>query len=123
MKTFLVLPLFLFIVGCAAMIAPSKEEAANADYGSYPSDYEDIVSNWINETLFDPYSVRDLNVQSPQRYWLQASPIMGGSTTYGYLVQFSLNAKNRMGGYVGKKYYNMLIRNGIIQKVWEKGDI
>ena len=105
------------------MIAPTKEEAAKADYGSFPDNYKEIVSAWIDDNLVDPYSVRDLKIVSPEKYWTQDAPIMGGKTTFGYRVQFSLNAKNRMGGYGGKTIFNILIRNGVVVKDWKEGEL
>jgi len=111
-----------FLSGCAAMIAPSAAQRAAADYGTYPANYKDIVQAHLRTTLFDPYSVQDLQISTPQQYWQQEAPIAGGRTIYGYLVSYSLNAKNRFGAYVGTQRRNIIIRNGQVVKQWTEGE-
>lgn len=105
------------------MIAPSPQERANADYGPYPTNYRELVEDWMRDTRYDPHSVVDLEIKPPTKYLLQAAPLMGGGRTYGYLVQVKLNARNRIGGYVGRKTMNLLIRAGKIVKYWEAGQV
>jgi hypothetical protein len=112
-----------YLTGCAAMIAPSAAQLAVADYGTYPTNYEDIVKTYLHNTLLDPNSVQDLNVDTPTQYYIQEPPIMGGHTLYGYMVSYSLNAKNSFGGYVGVQKHFILIRDGQIIKAWEPGQL
>ena len=119
-KVILFLFLGLFITGCATL--PTSKEMATADYGQYPDNYNEIVQNWINDTFFDPYSVRDLTISTPQKYYISEAPLMGGRRYFGYYVSVTCNAKNRMGGYVGKQTSNLFIRNGIIIKQWKEGE-
>ncbi len=44
---------------------------------------------------------------------------MGGRTLYGYMVSYSVNAKNRYGAYTGAQQRFLLIRNGQVIKEWE----
>ena len=111
------------LCGCAQMIAPNPQEVATADYGAYPTNYRQIVDAWMRDTLYDPHSVVDLEIVPPSKYFLQAAPLMGGGRTFGYLVKVKLNAKNRMGGYVGRKTMNLLIRDGKVVKSWEEGEV
>ena len=129
MKTKLIsiLIVLLLISGCATMPTMLEAEEATADYGQYPSNYEEIVHDWINKVFFDPQSVRDLTISKPVKSWIQepaplelciqnTSFIELGKVYYGYFVNVTCNAKNRMGGYVGRKTTGLLIRNGIIIK-------
>ena len=93
------------------MIAPSPEQAAKADYGAYPKDAKAIVLAYIKSTYKDPYSIQDLQVGTPQRQFIQAPPLLGGGTTYGYLIAFSVNAKNSFGAYTGVQNHRLLVRN------------
>ena len=77
----------------------------------------------MRDTLYDPHSVVDLEIIPPSKYFLQAAPLTGGGRTFGYLVKVKLNAKNRMGGYVGRKTMNLLIRDGRVVKSWEEGEV
>src|SRR5437899_4517250 len=99
------------LFGCAQMIAPTSQQVAGADYGAFPSNYREIVNGWMRDTLYDPHSVVDLEIQPPVKWYVQAAPLMGGGRTFGYLVKVKLNAKNRMGGYVGRKTMNLMIRD------------
>lgn len=143
-KLISVLIVLLLISGCAAMPTmlekeqatvdisdygpcPTISEQAIADYGQYPSDYEEIVHDWINRIFFDPQSVYDLTISKPVKAWIQEpapiefyiqnpSHLDFGKTYYSYRVSVTCNAKNRMGGYVGRKTFKLHIRNGIIIK-------
>jgi hypothetical protein len=111
------------LCGCAAMTAPNSAQIAAADYGQYPTNYREIVDEWMRDTLYDPHSVVDLEITPPEKYFLHAAPLMGGGTTYGYRVQVKFNAKNRMGGYTGRDTMYLVIRNGSIVKSWKEGEM
>jgi hypothetical protein len=113
----------LFLSGCAAMIAPSPSERATADYGEYPQNYEEIVQSWIHTTYFDPYSVQDLSITKPEKWFIQQPPLLGGGRFFGYRVRVSANGKNRFGGYTGLQTTNLLIRNGKILHQWADGEM
>jgi hypothetical protein len=81
---------------------------ASAVYGAYPEDYQAIVSEWLDRALVDPKSV--------QVKWLGA-PHPGDLTikkqkVTGYLVDFSVNARNVFGAYTGPQKHTALIRDG-----------
>lgn len=116
-KLILTLIVFLFTVGCAALFIPPDEEIAKADYGSYPSNYEEIVKKHVTDYLLDPESAKFSNWKEPRKGWVRKS----GSWHYGYKVCVYVNAKNRMGGYTGRKLTYVLIRNGNIIET-EGGD-
>ena len=112
----IVLLLSISLIGCAT----TSSQIATADYGRYPANYEGIVQNWINSAFFDPYSIRDLRINPPKKYYLR--PLFQRAY-YGYRVRVSCNAKNRMGGYIGKEIRNLLIRNGMIIQTWKDGEL
>jgi len=120
-KIVYLLVMVTLLSGCAYMIRPTPTQIATADYGQYPDDYKEIVNRWINNTFFDPYSVRDLTISTPEKSYIQDPPLLGGATSYGYLITVTCNAKNRMGGYTGKKTSYLLIYNGMIMKQWGEG--
>lgn len=112
-------PLFivLALAGCAG--APPPQEVASANYGAYPSGHKDIVQRWIKKSFFDPYSIRDLEIGAPEKFWVKDPPLLGGKTHYGYMVKVSLNGKNRLGAYVGLQTYQLLIRDGrVVGQQW-----
>ena len=95
-----ILTLFLACIilsGCATM--PTRDQIANLDYGVPISiDYEQAIKQYCSNVLFDPYSAI-YEFHSPQQYWLQQPPLLGGKLIAGYMVFVDINAKNRMGGY------------------------
>ena len=104
--------------GCATILPPSPDTIAKADYGTFPENYKELAQKWINETFFDPYSVRDLEISYPTKTFIR---VPFDKTYYGYMIKVTCNAKNRMGGYVGKKTMNLFICNGVIMRQWEDG--
>jgi hypothetical protein len=105
------------ISACATM--PTQEQIANADYGPYPDNYQEIIKTYMENLLFDPYSAVYSNWQGPAQGYSGGRLIQ---TAYGYRVCVDINAKNRMGGYVGKKRQYFLINNGrVVQDLGEFG--
>ena len=107
----------LFLVSCASL--PTPEQAATANYGSYPNNYEDIVKDYFASTLKDPDSVKYQFISTPKQFWL-GNRFEGA--IFGYLVCATLNAKNSYGGYVGYETDGLLIRNGSVIKYIKNGD-
>ncbi|HGH0737155.1 TPA: hypothetical protein ACJHGZ_005666, partial [Klebsiella pneumoniae] len=69
-----------------------------------PENYQEIIKGSMSARLKDPYSARyDFN--EPFKGWCKS----GFTTYYGWLVPFTLNAKNSYGGYVGNKSYLYLV--------------
>lgn len=113
----LFLILCLFPMGCAT--APTYQEIQNADYGSYPNNYQEIIKSYMENLLFDPYSAVYSNWCGPSQGYSGNNFI---KIAYGYRICVEINAKNRMGGYVGKKKHYFLIHNGsIVQQFDEFG--
>ena len=82
---------------------------ANAVYGAYPTNYQDIVTNWLNAALVDPKSVKVKWLGEPRPGEL---PVGKGQNVAGFLVDFSVNARNIFGAYTGSQKHTALIRDG-----------
>ncbi len=80
--------------------------------GAYPADYKDIVTKWLQTQLIDPSSARVEWKGEPKPADLGSK----GEHLYGYLVSFTVNARNRFGTYTGKQEHGALIRNGEVVK-------
>lgn len=105
MKSIITGALLVLLAGCASL--PTAQEAASADYGPMPTNYEQIVKTYYGTTLKDPDSAQYRNISSPRQYWL-GDRFTGAK--YGYLVCVTLNAKNSYGAYVGYKTDGLLIQ-------------
>jgi len=113
--------LILLVAGCATM--PTQQEIANLNYGApLTIDYQSVIRNYFDKVLFDPYSAH-YNFGNPQTYWLKQPPLLGGGLYAGYMVFVGVNAKNRMGGYVGMKEYGFLFKDNQIIKILQPEDI
>lgn len=109
MKKLALIFVVVLCAGCAALLVPSEEQFAKADYGEYPSNYEEIVKQHITGYLLDPESARFSDWKEPKKDWFRDRGLH-----FGYRVCVRVNAKNRMGGYTGKKLTYLLIKNGRI---------
>ena len=81
-------------------------------YGAYPTNYKMIVVGWLNQRLADPLSAQIEWKSEPQPADLGRK----GEHLYGYVVNFTVNARNRFGAYTGKQSHGVLIRNGQVVK-------
>jgi hypothetical protein len=105
---------------CAATFGMSvpgslKAQTPSADtarYGPYPTSYKEVIVQWLNKQLIDPDSARIEWNGDPK----PADLGEGGEAVSGYLVNFTVNARNQFGAYTGKQKHSVLIRNGEVIK-------
>ena len=96
----------------AGTLDAQTSSADTARYGPYPTNYKEIIMQWLNKQLIDPDSARIEWDGEPK-----ASDVgKGGESVSGYLVNFTVNARNRFGAYTGKQKHSVLIRNGEVIK-------
>jgi len=102
----------LLIAVCSAVLigcmTPSRSQLATADYGTYPTNYEQTVKNYFENVLKDPDSAR-YRFGSVQKGWSSDGLLGGGKKWYGYIVEV-----NGFGGYTGWESYRLLISPGDI---------
>ncbi len=67
---------------------------------------------WLNKQLIDPDSARIEGDAEPK----PSDVGKGSDAVSGYLVSFTVNARNRFGSYTGKQKHSVLIRNGEVIK-------
>ena len=110
----LVVMIFVISSLAACVARPTQQQIESADYGTYPQDYEDIIKTYMGNVLFDPYSAIYSNWSGPSKGY---SGDRFTQVAYGYRVCVDINAKNRMGGYVGvQKHYFLIHNRQIIQR-------
>jgi hypothetical protein len=108
------------VLVCASLLGISaigdlsgENQPADTDrYGPYPVNYKEIVMKWLGPQLIDAASARIEWNGDPKPADLGAN----GEHLYGYLVNFTVNARNRFGLYTGKQKHAALIRNGEVIK-------
>ena len=102
------------LAGCLAS-APTKEDLLSADYGQpmKQSQCELLAVQVINSILIDPSSAQ-YSFTKCQKGGMSSVPVMGLEKEFGYIMDVIVNAKNRFGGYVGRKSYGFLFRDGVV---------
>jgi hypothetical protein len=107
-------------LACAAPVARAAEPAeieVVADpriYGEFPKNYQEIITQWLNETLVDAPSAQIEWGGGPHAGSLPEKK--GGKALFGYLVEIKVNSRNRFGTYTGMQKHTMLIRDGRVLK-------
>ena len=109
----LMLAVLLGLTACQTTSEVGKAEIANADYGTYPENVEEIVKDFMFTQLKDPFTAQYKFKGEPYKAYLRDAPIMGGKPIwFGYIQEVMINGKNSYGGYVGWKQYRIFIMNG-----------
>jgi hypothetical protein len=107
---------FLICASFMGMNAPrdlnAETEPDVARYGPYPTNYKEIVTKWLETQLVDAGSAHIEWNGDPKPADLGTK----GEHLYGYLANFTVNARNRFGTYTGKQSHGALIRNGEVIK-------
>jgi len=99
-------------MGVSGSLKAQTPSADTARYGPYPTNYKEVIVQWLNKQLIDPDSARIEWDGDPKPTDLGK----GGEAVSGYLVNFTVNARNQFGGYTGKQKHSVLIRNGEVIK-------
>ena len=103
--------LFLTLLALLALPAASFAQTPpppNATYGAYPAKYQEIITAWLNSSLVDPKNVKLAWLGEPKPGELTIK----GQVISGFLVDFSVNARNVFGTYTGAQKHTALIRDG-----------
>jgi hypothetical protein len=108
----LICSLVLEIIFVGSLNAQTPPSADTARYGPYPTYYKEIIMQWLNKQLIDPDSARIEWTGEPK----PSDVGKGTEAVSGYLVNFTVNARNRFGAYTGKQKHSVLIRNGEVIK-------
>ncbi len=82
----------------------------NADYGSYPDNYKQLIQAYMSKNLKDPESARYSEFTTPRK----EHAIENRKAIYGYSSCVMVNAKNSYGGYTGNQLFWFFYRNGEI---------
>jgi hypothetical protein len=107
---------FLFVLGFTmSVLLPIIAEEKPLDpslCGPYPKLYKEITWNWMQKNLVDPNSAKIEWQGEPKCTDLGKD----GQHEYGWLVNFTVNSRNRFGAFTGKQQHGVLIRNGEVVK-------
>ena len=108
----LALPICILLMSTGAHMMAENPQADADRYGPYPTNYKEIVMKWLETQLIDAGSARIEWNGDPKPADLGTK----GEHLYGYLINFTVNARNRFGTYTGKQSHGALIRNGEVIK-------
>lgn len=115
--------LIAFSLG-ACVTMPTAEERANADYGEYPSNYADIIKNYMGCTKYPTLSCDFSNWKAPfKAYDYSNSPTVFG---YGVCVRIAMFGSYNKGGVTynaaGNLPHSFLINNGRVVRHYKHFD-
>jgi len=108
----LALPACILLMSTAAHMMAENPSPDPSLCGPYPTNYKEIVNKWLETQLIDAASARIEWNGDPKPADLGTKD----EHLYGYLVNFTVNARNRFGAYTGKQNHGALIRNGEVIK-------
>ena len=98
------------LAACAT--GPTPEQLTHADYGPRPPEnHQEIIKEWFAERLIDPTSPL-YSFRNPVQGYTNDSPLYGTQLQFGWIVCGAVNAKNRLGAYVGREPFFTLFRDG-----------
>jgi len=92
------------LAGQAQSVPPTS-----AGYGAYPTQYQEIVTAWLTANLGDPKSMQIKWLSEPKPGELTVGK---DQMVSGFLVNFTVNARNIFGAYTGPQKHTALIRDG-----------
>jgi hypothetical protein len=105
--------LCLLTFGLGPVRLPAENPPPDASLcGPFPKLYKEIIWNWMQANLVDAESAKIDWDTEPKPADLGSN----GAHLYGWLVNFKVNARNRLGGYTGKQNHGALIRDGQVVK-------
>lgn len=100
--------------GCSSCF---QQPEADANYGSTPVNYELAIKEYFESVLIDSESAR-YKFSQPVKAYENEGLLAGGEVLWlGYLIETKVNAKNRLGGYVGYQPYVVLFKGNDIYRV------
>jgi hypothetical protein len=108
----LALPACILLMSITAHVMAENPSPDPSLCGPYPTYYKEIVNKWLETQLIDAASARIEWNGDPKPADLGTKD----KHLYGYLVNFTVNARNRFGAYTGKQTHGALIRNGEVIK-------
>jgi len=111
---YLLMVLIVFIFGGCASNQLTYDVIRDANYGHLPpNNYKNIIKNRLDNRLFDPMSAV-YQFEMPSKGYVKGNIFYGTSLTFGWKVCGKINAKNRLGGYVGYAPFFVLFKDGKI---------
>ncbi len=116
-KILIVCSLILLILACSRSLKQAGERTGPIDYGSFPTNYEQIIKDVINPSLAEPSSAI-YNLSTPQK----GRNTMNGDVVYGWNICGTVNSKSLFGEYAGPRpIYAMINNDKVIRLLF--GDI
>ncbi len=114
MKKFLLFSSLISMLLLAVVSAPAENPPTAADsvYGAYPTEYKKIVNRWLETHLVDPTSAVVEMPNAPK----SVDIVTEGAPMRGFLVEFTVNSRNKFGTPTGKQKHSLAIRNGEVIK-------
>jgi len=103
LKTTIAFTAIIMLSGCSQLI---KNPPEYAEGSKLPEDYKETIKSEVSADLTDPYSAM-YDFDTP----LEGGCYYNFKKYSGWIVPFTVNSKNRYGGYAGKRSLVYLVNN------------
>ena len=84
-----------------------------ADYGPYPGNYENVITEWLKGHVYNGPTIKDLTMTEPHQGQVWVGRLYGG-VAYGWKSCVAYDVQDRDGKYTGIKYYSVMLRDGAV---------
>ena len=111
----------VFLVGCGTIQQVREPIPRAFNYGPSPTNLKKQIKAHMELSLFDADSAK-YYLDDPVRAACHSNGNMNGEMKFEtafWVVPFEINAKNRLGGYVGRKQYYAKFSDGVVSNVTE----
>ena len=106
-----------FSILAACSTGPTQQQLARANHGPAPSEaHQQEIKDWFEQRLLDPTSPL-YSFKRPVKGYTKDSPLYGTQLQFGWIVCGTVNGKNRMGAYVGRKPFFTLFKEDRLEFV------
>lgn len=118
--------LFWMLLVCAALAigactgtTDTTTGSLSGDAGPLPTNYRQIVRDYVRQTFKDPYSIRDAEIAQPITNGPVLVPPLGPMTMV-WVVCVRANAKNAFGAYTGLQQTAVVIHKHRAVNAWDE---
>ena len=100
----------IFLSGCVGSVGNPPPKGTN--FGTAPLEFKKQIQYYHSSRLKDPYSAKYEFNGTPYKGYINDYPNTNKLFWKGWVVCYTINAKNSYGGYIGVTEYCALFNNG-----------
>jgi hypothetical protein len=104
------------LIGCSPLHQPTTQELYDAKQAQLepPTNYEQAIKDYWRPRLVDPTAPLFEFYGTPRKGYATGGVLGQRNIRFGWVISYSINSKNRMGGYTGATLRRALIRDNVV---------